>query len=94
MRSQNAKGNFTSQLSILINKELQAIAKECEEKVKIVVRDELENQHRHDIYESYAPIQASGIAVAEYNRTHKHQKKQPYHHSGTLINSVKGVIDR
>lgn len=93
MISQNSQGRVSKQLSILITKKLQTIAKDCEQKVKIVIRDELENQHKHDIYSSYAPIQQSGIATAEYNEKHKHQKTKPYHHSGTLIKSIHGVID-
>lgn len=93
MISQNSKGQISKQLSILITKELQRMAKDCERKVKIVLRDELENQHKHDIYLTYAPIQQSGIETKEYNDNHKHKKKQPYHHSGTLIRSVRGVIE-
>ena len=93
MISRDSKGRVSKQLSILITKQLQEIAKDCEQKVKIVLRDELEDQHKHDIYTSYAPIQQSGIEIAEYNRTHKHQKTNPYHHSGTLIRSIYGVID-
>lgn len=92
MISQNEKGQISKQLSILITKRLQEIAKDCESKVKIVLRDELEEQHKHDIYSTFAPIQQSGKDVAEYNAKNKHQKKQPYHHSGTLIRSVRGVI--
>ena len=93
MISQNAKGQTSKQLSILITKQLQEIAKDCEGKVKIVLRDKLEETHKHDIYSTYAPIQMSGQKVQEYNATQKHQQKQPYHHSGTLISSVKGVIE-
>lgn len=81
MLSQNERGQISKQLSILITKQLQAIAKECEQKVKIVLRDELENQHKHDIYSTYAPIQQSGKDITKYNQTHKHQKAQAYHHS-------------
>lgn len=93
MISQNEKGQISKQLSILVTKKLKEIAKDCEDKVKNVLREELENQHKHDIYSTYAPIQQSGKSVAEYNKKHKHQKKQPYHHSGKLITSVHAVID-
>ena len=93
MISQNEKGQISKQLSILVTKKLKEIAKDCEGKVKNVLREELENQHKHDIYSTYAPIQQSGKNVAEYNKKHKHQKKQPYHHSGKLIKSVHAVID-
>ena len=93
MISQNEKGQISKQLSILVTKTLKEIAKDCEGKVKNVLREELEKQHKHDIYSTYAPIQQSGKNVAEYNKKHKHQKKQPYHHSGKLIASVHAVVD-
>ena len=93
MISQNEKGQISKQLSILVTKKLKEIAKDCEGKVKNVLREELENQHKHDIYSTYAPIQQSGKNVAEYNKKHKHQKKQPYHHRGKLITSIHAVVD-
>lgn len=93
MKSRNEKGQISKQLSILMTKELRNIAKDCENKVKIVLRDELEKQHRFDIYSTYGPIQESGKSVAEYNEKHKHKKKQPYHHTGLLIKSVRGTIE-
>lgn len=93
MISQNEKGQTSKQLSILINRRLREIAQDCENKVKIVLKDELEKQHKHDIYSTYTPIQQSGMEVAKYNAEHKHQKKQPYHHSGKLITSVHAIVD-
>ena len=93
MIRQNSKGQTTKQLSILITKHLQEIAADCEEKVKDVIREKLEDQHKHDVYSTYNPIQISGKKVEENNRKKKHKMKQPYHHSGTLIRSIRGVID-
>ena len=70
MISQNEKGQISKQLSILVTKKLKEIAKDCEGKVKNVLREELEKQHKHDIYSTYAPIQQSGKNVAEYNKKH------------------------
>ena len=93
MKSLNKKGQYSKQLSILITKELKAIAESCEREVKIAIRNELENQHKHDVYESFQPTQISGKKVKDYNEKNKHQKARPYHHTGTLIRSIHGVID-
>lgn len=92
--NQNAK---TSSINITkyIEKRLKSEAKYCEDKVKLVLRDKLEAQHKHDIYASYAPIQISGKQVKNYNKDPyiTHRKKLPYHHTGLLIRSVRGVIN-
>lgn len=95
MISQNEKGQISKQLSILITKQLQEIAIDCERKVKIVLRDKLEETHKHDVYSTYAPIQMSGQKAKEHNEDPytTHKMKQPYHHSGNLIRSIHGVID-
>lgn len=93
MISQNSKGQTSKQLSILINKELKAMAESCEREIKIVIRDELEKQHLHDVYSSFQPIQISGKKVKDYNEKHKHQKARPYHHTGKLLESIHAVID-
>lgn len=89
----NKKGQFEKQLTILITKEMKEVAGEISRGAKIALRNELEEQHKHDVYSTYAPIQQSGKDTAKYNDEHKHQKKQPYHHSGLLIRSIHGVID-
>lgn len=91
--SQNSKGHISKQLSILISKKMKEAAQDCEEKVKIEIRNELDKQHKADIYNSFAPIHQSGKDVDKYNRTHTHQKKHPYHHSGLLLRSVHAEID-
>lgn len=95
MISQNKKGQVSKQLSILITKQLQEIAKDCESKVKIVLRDKLEETHKHDVYSTYAPIQMSGQKAKEHNEDPytTHKMKQPYHHSGNLIRSIHGVVE-
>lgn len=57
--SQNSKGQISKQLSILISKKLKEAAQDCEQKVKIEIRNELDKQHKADIYNSYTPIQQS-----------------------------------
>lgn len=97
MRSRNLKGQFSSQLSILLTKKLKAELEEyadyCDNKVKENLRKTLEEYHKSDIYASYNPTHESGKSVKEYNKKHAHQKTQPYHHTRTLISSVHGVID-
>ena len=57
--SQNSKGQISKQLSILISKEMKKAAQDCEQKVKIEIRDELDKQHKADIYNSYTPTHQS-----------------------------------
>ena len=88
-----------SQLKIRMNiskyvfDQLKEEAEYCEDKVKLALRNELEAQHKQDIYSTYKPIQISGKKVSDYNEKHEHKRKLPYHHSGTLIRSVRGVIN-
>ena len=89
----NKKGQFEKQLTILLTKKMKEEVDKISYGAKIALRNELEEQHKHDVYSTYAPIQESGKATAKYNAEHKHQKKQPYHHSGLLIRSIHGVID-
>lgn len=90
--SRNNKGQTSKQLSILFTKEMKEIAKDCERRVKIEIREELDRQHKADIYNSLRPTHTTGIAVQKYNQTHKHQKKHPYHHTGTLVSNVHAEI--
>jgi len=91
--SLNEKGQFSKQLSILLTKKMKEEAGKISHQAKVALRKELEEQHIHDVYSSFAPIQESGKSVADYNVKHKHQKKQPYHHSGELLRSIHGTID-
>ena len=91
--SQNAKGQISKQLSVLVTKKMKEAAQDCEQKVKIEIRNELDKQHKADIYNSFAPIHQSGKDVVKYNSTHTHQKKHPYHHTGTLLRHVHAEID-
>ena len=93
MYSLDKKGQFSKQLSILLTKKMKEEAGNISRGAKAALRKELEEQHIHDIYATYAPIQTSGKEVAKYNSTHKYQKKQPYHHSGLLLRSIHGVVD-
>ena len=92
MAKQNTQSKAKT-VKILIDKNLHEIAKDCERKVKIVLRDELEEQHRWDVQSTYAPIQLSGKKAQEYNESHSHQVARPYHHSGLLLRNIHGVID-
>lgn len=89
----NKKGQFEKQLTILLTKKMKEEVDKISYGAKVALRNELEEQHKHDVYSTYTTIQESGKAVAKYNAEHKHQKKQPYHHSGLLIRSIHGVID-
>ena len=93
LRRQNAKGQFTKEMSILITKKLQAIADDAEVRVKAIVRDKLEEEYKYQLRATYAPISKTGKAVAEYNDEHTHKKPQSYHHTGLLADSVKALID-
>lgn len=90
---QNNLGQITNEFSILVTKELQKIADDAELKIKPIIRDELERVYKDNVRNSYTPISKTGIAVEEYNKTHKHQKPKSYHHTGTFADSVKSVID-
>ena len=91
----NTRGQFVGadKVSLKITKRLQEIADEVAIRVKPIVRDELEQTLRSEIYASYTPATKSGQETEEYNRTHKHQKKRPYHHTGKLASSVYATID-
>lgn len=93
--ARNKRGQFTSKNMnvVKISKALQEIADDAAIRVRPIVRDELENTLRHEIYASRTPATESGKQVREYNETHKHQKKRPYHHTGLLESSVYGTID-
>lgn len=90
---QNNKGHITKELSILVTKKLQQVANEVEYNIKPLIRDKLEEEHIHNVYSSFGPITESGKEVKKYNEEHKHQKKQPYHHTGILLRNIKGVIN-
>ena len=55
MRKQDTQGRFTKEMSILITKQLQAIADDVAVRIRPLVRDELESTHRSNIYASYTP---------------------------------------
>ena len=93
--ARNKRGQFVSEklISIKIPKALQEIADDVAIRVRPIVRDELENTLVHEIYASRTPATEQGKKVQEYNETHKHQKKRPYHHTGLLERSIYGTID-
>ena len=83
----------TKPIEIAIKKSLLAIARQEGVRVKALVRDELEDQLRLNVYTSYEPATKIGIETKKYNETHKHQKSHPYHHTGLLASSIYTVID-
>lgn len=93
--ARNKLGQFTSinHITQAINKRLQAIATDEQIKIKALVRDELEQTLRSEIYASRTPATEKGLEVKEYNETHKHQKSRPYHHTGKLESSIYAIID-
>lgn len=94
--ARNKKGQITStknNVEVIIQKYLENIANEARIRVKPIIRDELERTLRAEIYASYVPATKKGQETQEYNKTHKHQKVQSYHHTGTLTSSIHGTID-
>ncbi|MDE5539921.1 MAG: hypothetical protein K2J20_05495 [Bacilli bacterium] len=93
--ARNKLGQFTGTkpIAIKITKALQEIAKEAEIRVKPLVRDELVSTLRSEVYNSYRPATQKGREIKEHNETHTHQKKALYHHTGTLLRNIHGVID-
>lgn len=83
----------TKALKKQLSDDIRAAAIDNERKIKSDLRKELEEQHIHDVYSTYTPIQQSGMKVKKYNETHSHQVSRPYHDSGLLLRSIKGVID-
>ncbi len=88
----NSLRKMRMNISKYVFDQLNEEAEYCESKVKTKLREELEQRHKTKIYASYGPIQVSGKKVDDYNKKHEHKKKVPYHHTGALIRSVRGVI--
>ena len=93
--ARNKLGQFTRNeiISVKLSKALQEIADDVAIRVRPIVRDELENTLRQEIYASRTPATRKGKDVQEYNDKKKHQKPHPYHHTGLLARSVYGSID-
>lgn len=91
----NKKGQITGNkpVEIAIKKSLLAITKDEDIRLKAMVRDELETELRFQVYTSYTPATKRGKETQEYNKTHKHQKARPYHHTGLLARSIYAKID-
>ena len=92
----NTRGQFVgaNKISLKITKRLQEVANEAAIRVKPIIRDELEQTLRAEIYASYTPATEKGREIEEYNQTHKHQKLRLYHHTGKLASSVRAYIDK
>ena len=83
----------TGPVEAIIKKSLLAIAKDEGIKLKAMVRDELEKELSFQVYTSYKPVTKKGKDTQYYNKTHKHQKVKPYHHTGKLARNIYAVID-
>lgn len=83
----------TKPIEVAISKRLMAIANDEGIKLKAMVRDELEDTLRHEVYASYRPATKKGQETQEYNETHKHQKTRPYHHTGLLARSIYAITN-
>ena len=91
----NRLGQFTGaqRWKIKITKQLKDIAEEAEVRIKPIVRDKAEQVLRESIIESYQPATKKGKSVQDYNKTHKHQKSNTYHHTGLLASSIYANIE-
>ena len=93
--ARNKRGQVVSikMPQVKINKHLQEIADEAAIRIRPIIRDELEQTLREEIYASYTPATKSGKETQEYNESHKHQKSRPYHHTGILASSIYANIE-
>ena len=93
--AKNKFKQFTSTRPIksALSKRLMAIANDEGIKLKAMVRDELEDTLRHEVYASYRPATKQGQETQDYNETHKHQKTRPYHHTGLLARSIYAITN-
>jgi hypothetical protein len=94
----NKINQLNKKMSIRVTKKLEEeinnIAEGCEYRVKAIVRDELEEEYRTQVYASYSPVTDTGKAIQKHNERNKHQKKLSYHHTGIFASSVKALIDK
>lgn len=81
--SKNKLGQFTSQkaISVKVAKRLQSAAKNLNTNIMPIIRDELEQTLRSEIYKSYRPA-----------TDHSNPNVRPYIHTGLLISSVYAEI--
>lgn len=86
-------GKFEKNATIRISKDLTELSDNLGLNIKPIIRDELVKTLRSNIYASYGPATLKGKEIDKYNQEHKHQKKQLYHHTGTLVGAVYGSIE-
>lgn len=93
--ARNTRGQITSEhiISMKISKALQKTADKAKVRIRPIIRDELEQTLRSEIYASRTPATKKGQEVKEYNESHKHQQSHPYHHTGLLASSVYATIE-
>ena len=93
--ARNTRGQITGEhiISMKISKALQKTADEAGIRIRPIIRDELEQTLRSEIYASRTPATKRGQEVREYNESHKRQQSYPYHHTGLLASSVYVTIE-
>ena len=91
----NTRGQFVGEdrVSIRIAKQLQNMANKINVNVKPIVRDELEQTLRSEIYASYTPATKTGKAIQEGNNSEENQEFRPYQHTGILTSSVYATVE-
>ena len=94
--ARNKRGQITStnnNVEIVIRKYLENIADEAEIRIRPLVRDELEQTLRANIYASYRPATRKNKDTNISDKAHTRTKPRPYHHTGILARSIHGTID-
>lgn len=94
--ARNKRGQFTStnnNVEIVIRKYLEDAANEAGIRIRPLVRDELEQTLRSNIYDSYRPATRKSKDADISDKAHTRTKPRPYHHTGILARSIHGTID-
>lgn len=86
---------FGKYATIMITKQLQAIADNTATNVRKDVANKLKESYKRNIKLSYTPRSAEGWETLTYNEDpyRVHKKKLTYHHTNTLYDSVDTVIE-
>lgn len=88
LRSVNSS-RWAKNATVLITKELRAIAENTKVNVQLVVADELEKTYKKNMGESYGPRSLQGIATAENRK----RNKSTYTNTHNLEDAVGVVIN-
>lgn len=86
---------WQKQATILITKELQAIADDTGVNVRQVIADKLKESYKQNLKASYTPRSVKGWETMANNdfSDKKHKRKLTYHHTNTLYDSVYASIE-